>query len=246
MRGIAGGRLAGVSGGTAGGARLCGPGRLRADTTSGAGLVGEADAGRAWGWPPLAGGGAEPAGPATLTVASDCRRPSARRALGRDGAAARCGAGRSRRAHRFWRLSNGMGARRGASGSLASPGDGAAARRGRGVAGWHAVVRPLRRHSVVGDRPMNEPLTARTVGDRRVIEPRRRHHGGSRAVPAGALPAALGDPEPAGLSGRDPCWGRRGAAVAPYVQRRRPALALDRGRDRLRLGGVGARAARTP
>jgi hypothetical protein len=31
------------------------------------GVVGEADAGRAWGWPPVAGGGAGPAGAATLT-----------------------------------------------------------------------------------------------------------------------------------------------------------------------------------
>jgi hypothetical protein len=45
---------------------FCGSGRLPAGTACRAGLVGEADARRAWGWPQVAGGGAGPAGAATL------------------------------------------------------------------------------------------------------------------------------------------------------------------------------------
>jgi hypothetical protein len=74
----AGGGVAGAAGGAAGGAGLCGSGRLPAGTARRAGLVGETDSGRAWGWPPVAGGGDEPARVATLTV-----RPAARLLGGR-------------------------------------------------------------------------------------------------------------------------------------------------------------------
>jgi hypothetical protein len=62
------GGVAGASGRATCGVGLRGPGRLPARTAGRAGLVGPADAGRAWGRPPVAGGGAEPAGAATLTV----------------------------------------------------------------------------------------------------------------------------------------------------------------------------------
>jgi hypothetical protein len=58
---------AGAAGGAARGARLCGSGRLPQGPPCRAGLVGEADASRASGGSQVAGGGAGPAGPATLT-----------------------------------------------------------------------------------------------------------------------------------------------------------------------------------
>jgi hypothetical protein len=85
-RGVGGG-VTGTSGGAAGGAGFRGPGGIPAGAARRAGVVDQADAGRAWGRPQVAGRGTGPAGVAILTVGS------AAPMLGERGPRSRCGKG---------------------------------------------------------------------------------------------------------------------------------------------------------
>jgi hypothetical protein len=121
-------------------------------------LVAQADARRAAGRPPVAGGGAGPAGAATLTQGSG--RPAAGYVSGRDGAAARSGAGCYSWVPGSGGCRTGWELRVAQTAPFRASGGGSRSRPGRRVASLGSRGSALRRHRVAGDRRMNEPPTA--------------------------------------------------------------------------------------